>query len=455
MKGKIYQYFLGYLVVTAIAVSGNELLPVDQEPPIVMETHHRQLGITELTLRNGLKVVLKPTSFDKNEVFLRFLAPGGYATLDKCSRSSARVATRAIFESGLGGYSYDQLASLQYREFVDIKPQIDRFYRSINGSCRPESIATALKIIQMIFQNHEIKQSALKKVIESEKKNYIHCHPSGRVSLSELYYLVNTGNSGGFRSIGGRDLNDVNCTLVESILTHSFSRPSEFIGTIVGNIDVEESKRLVVEFLGALEDKKTYGWEQKVPPPTFPAGISRQEVAVGHSGDCEVTTWITLPINEELDANSFHAIQLTTRLVEARLQNVGAFINCPSECLDVFYDLPMFPYLKPVWINIRFRCTKEQISPMEQAIMKELTRLCCEGPRDEELATVKRRFAETTALWQRYNSFWHSNLINCYIWGWDPKELNPDDHLNTPAIRQLLKKSINLDNYSVINAYPD
>lgn len=427
---------------------------------IVKERYSSVLDITELTLKNGMKVILKPTKFEKNEVFIQFLAPGGYATLDKYSRTSARVAARAALESGLGGYSSDQLTSLQYRESVEVKPQIDKFYRTINGSCRPESMKTALTIVKMIFENHEINNSALKKVVEWERKNFENTHHGEEPTLNELYYVLNTQNSRGFRPASVGELNNIDFKLAQAIYNHSFSQPSEFIGTIVGNFDLKETKQLLGELLGELSNKEKFDWNKGVKAPKFPSGINRRVVSIGRGcSEDDVATWITIPINKALDQKTFSDLQIATKIMESRLREVGTFVSCQNHCLDVFYELPMFPYLNPVWVNIRFHCSKEQVPVMEKAIIKEIARLQAEGPKKSEIEKVLKLFVDSNAFWKRYNSFWHSNLINCYTWGWDPQKLGcicdgDEKELSATKVQQLFNECFSLDNYTVINAYP-
>ncbi len=56
------------------------LLPVVPTPSsVVEETGIPEVGITEWTLGNGVRVVLKPTDFKDDEVLVQAVSPGGYS----------------------------------------------------------------------------------------------------------------------------------------------------------------------------------------------------------------------------------------------------------------------------------------------------------------------------------------------------------------------------------------
>jgi hypothetical protein len=68
-------------------------------------------GITELVFSNGLKAVLKPTEFKKDEILMSAWAPGGYSVLAAEDYLSARYAADivggliiGVLENLSGGY---------------------------------------------------------------------------------------------------------------------------------------------------------------------------------------------------------------------------------------------------------------------------------------------------------------------------------------------------------------
>src|SRR6185312_9530835 len=76
---------------------------------IVKEETDEVLHTTTLTLSNGVKVVLKPTDFQNNQVLLSGFAPGGTSLYSDADFQSARYAANLTSISGLGNYSASEL----------------------------------------------------------------------------------------------------------------------------------------------------------------------------------------------------------------------------------------------------------------------------------------------------------------------------------------------------------
>eukprot|EP01034_Spumella_vulgaris_P035813 gene35813-44163_t len=80
-------------------VYGASLMETPPKPgAIVKETVDAALGTTELTLENGVRVVLKPTAFKNNQVLMGGFRQGGQSLYDAADLNSARLAS-ALFKS--------------------------------------------------------------------------------------------------------------------------------------------------------------------------------------------------------------------------------------------------------------------------------------------------------------------------------------------------------------------
>ena len=62
----------------------------------------RSAGITEWTLSNGVRVVLKPTTFKQDEILFRAFSPGGTSLADDQDFVAAETADQVVAQGGLG-----------------------------------------------------------------------------------------------------------------------------------------------------------------------------------------------------------------------------------------------------------------------------------------------------------------------------------------------------------------
>ena len=69
---------------------------------VVAESQLPAIGVTRWTLSNGVKVILKPTTFKADEVLIRGWSPGGSSLVSDADYPSASLATTAVDRGGAG-----------------------------------------------------------------------------------------------------------------------------------------------------------------------------------------------------------------------------------------------------------------------------------------------------------------------------------------------------------------
>ena len=102
---------------------------MDQKPApaaIVSEKTLPDLGVTDITLANGVRVIMKPTTFKKDEVVFSATSPGGNSLVTDADYPEAAVAASWIDNSGVGDLSETELTKLLSGKLVSVSPQIGR-----------------------------------------------------------------------------------------------------------------------------------------------------------------------------------------------------------------------------------------------------------------------------------------------------------------------------------------
>ena len=82
------------------------LLDAPPAPGTIVKTATKDaVGITEWELSNGVKVVLKPTTFKQDEILFRATSPGGTSLASDQDYIPASTATQVVVAGGLGKFS--------------------------------------------------------------------------------------------------------------------------------------------------------------------------------------------------------------------------------------------------------------------------------------------------------------------------------------------------------------
>ena len=123
---------------------GSQRRPDAADPPqpaaIVAEQELAGLGVTEITLANGVRVLLKPTDFKDDEVLFNAVSPGGSSLVQTSDFPEASTIDDVVNQSGVGDYSADgpgQGAHGQDRQRDALHPRADRRLRRQRLARRP------------------------------------------------------------------------------------------------------------------------------------------------------------------------------------------------------------------------------------------------------------------------------------------------------------------------------
>ena len=87
------------------AVAGRLVDKIPSGGAVVSERKHPEIGVTEWKLSNGVRVLLKPTDFNADQVLLGAYSPGGASLLPDSTFIAASGADLIPALSGVGQFS--------------------------------------------------------------------------------------------------------------------------------------------------------------------------------------------------------------------------------------------------------------------------------------------------------------------------------------------------------------
>ncbi|MBX6331729.1 MAG: insulinase family protein [Gemmatimonadaceae bacterium] len=121
---------------------------------IVREKYDTAAGITEWTLSNGARVIVKPTPNDPDEVLVRAWSPGGFSVMpDSLFFTPGRMVARVMTDlGGLGSRNHDALAQqLSTTGLQRMTVDIGYADESISLAGSPRSLETLFQLLHRQF----------------------------------------------------------------------------------------------------------------------------------------------------------------------------------------------------------------------------------------------------------------------------------------------------------------
>lgn len=446
MREKI---FLSFLLILA-PLPGFSLDDVPLPQNIRSLSKIEPINATEVILENGLRVIIKQTNFDADEVFVQMIASGGYASSDKEYLPSAMLAAKIAKESGPG--SNYQLNYDLYRDSIEFSVEIDKNLRTIDASGPSKSLGTILKLIEGVFTEQKFNQAALEAVVTRERTILNNRSADRDMAFEVMYTRLNTIDEPALMPLTIKDLDHVSLEKASGFYASSFTNPQDFHLIIVGDLNLEQTLQLLSEGLGKLKNHPSIKVPCCLKLPAFPEGVVKR--VIPSKVGSEAYERITFLLNTKYTPHSVFLLEMTTLLIEKRLRDVMVSETGKANGIDVGYQLPLFPYTKPLWITMTFRSKKKDVSKIESLIIKTLKEIQAAPVSEVDFNEIKLNLMAYDEFWQKDNSYWQASLANYSLWDWDLKSLGKvqEDYkpITKEELSQFIKEAFSTESYTVL-----
>ena len=127
--------------------------PLVTTPPkagkVLSEKTIPSIGLTEWTLSNGARVVLKPTDFKNDEILFSAYSNGGTSLSSDPDYMSASFASQVASVSGVGEFDAVSLSKLLTGKIVNVNPTISTLSEGFSGSASPKDLETLFQLAYM------------------------------------------------------------------------------------------------------------------------------------------------------------------------------------------------------------------------------------------------------------------------------------------------------------------
>ncbi|MFB9841986.1 M16 family metallopeptidase [Mucilaginibacter ginsenosidivorans] len=379
---------------------------------------------TTLTLSNGVKVILKPTTFKNDQILINGYHFGGTSLASDEDFTSANLAAGIIGSSGLADFNEIQLEKMLSGKNVSISPYIRELSEGINGSSSPKDFETALQLVYLYFtqprKDPDIWQSNI-----TQTKSLLANRSLDPTSVFQDTVSSTLSNHNFRRMVTTVDrLNSASLDKAYSFYKQRFSDANGFTFVLVGSFDAEKIKPLLEKYLGGLPSSggnKTY----KDLGIHIPAGQLTKEVHKGIGDKSSVQLVFSGPYDYS-EANNIQvdALEevLNIKLIE-RLREKEGGVYAPGVRAN-YSKLPSGRYS----ISVYFGCAPANVDKLIAATLDEINKIKNDGPEAVDIQKFKAETTRSIEVQLKENSFWEGHLTAS-----SQNQSNPDDALKSIA----------------------
>jgi zinc protease len=390
-------------------VSGKPLLAKEPAPgKIVSEKKDTVIDATTLTLSNGVKVILKPTTFKNDQILINAYHFGGTSLASDEDYMSANMSANIIGNSGLADFNEIQLGKMLSGKDVHISPSLNETTEGISGSSSPKDFETALQLVYLYFtqprKDPDIWQSNL-----SQTKSLLANRGLDPTSVFQDTVSATLSNHNFRRMIPTTErLNSASLDKAYSFYKERFADANGFTFTIVGSFDTDKIKPLLEKYLGGLPSANRQG-SYKNLGIHIPAGKLTKEV---HKGIGDKSS-VQLVFSGDYDFNANNNLQvdalneiLNIKLIE-RLREKEGGVYAPGVRAN-FVKIPNQRYS----IIVYFGCAPANVEKLINATMEEINKIKQNGPEAVDIQKFVAEETRSTEVQLKENSFWEAHLAS-------------------------------------------
>ena len=440
------------LPVTAYAekaVAASLMTTLPEGGRILFDKKNAELALSELTLSNGVKVIVKPTDFKNDQIVLTGFRFGGQSLYDVKDLYNAQYATSIVQQMGVGGFSPNELRKVLAGKTASASPRLTLLSEGVSGQSGTNDVESMLQLIHLYFTAPRKDEELFKSFVTKQQGMVQNMMSDPRTVFqdsSQRMMYANHPRAPRFpRTV---DFEKINMDRALDIYKERFANARGWTFYMVGSFDAAKLKPLIATYLGTLPSSAT-------PSPTFKdlgirpvTGVVKKEIRKGH----EPKSFISIAFTGETPFSDEEQLKLQA-LIE--LMNIKLIETLREELSGIYGGgmsggLSKNPY-SSYSINVSLPCGPENVDKLIKATFAEIQKIKDNGPSEADLNKVKEAFLKQYQEDLKDNNFWANRLQRSGELGTNPAGILTMEtrlkQITSKDLQEAAKKYFNMNNY--------
>ncbi len=384
---------------------------------ITAEKAIAEIGVTEWTLSNGARVVLKPTDFENQTVHVSASSPGGMALYPDRDFFSARSADDVVAVSGAGRHTVDDLEKLLAGRTASAGTYIGDYEEGAWGQAATSDLEVMFQLLHLKLTAPRRDEAAFATWKEGQVAFLINRTLIPETVFRDQLQRTLTKDHLRRRPPTVADLDQVDLDRALAIYGERFADVSDFTFTVVGSFDPAAVRPLVETYLASLPGKGRMEKRKDVGIRN-PRGVIEQQVKGGTEPKASVS--ITFHDDEKWSRQAEVDLTILSEVMRMRLREIL------REDMGGVYGVGAWGGISRAPRQVRtfaisFGCAPENVVALRKAVFDEIARLQKDGIAASYLDKIKEQHRRSFEVLLRNNDWWQGELSQAYDFGDDPR----------------------------------
>jgi len=368
----------------------------------VIKTEDKGYGVTQWTLGNGVRILIKPTNFKDDEIMFTANSWGGTNLYPDKDFHSANVSNSLQSEMGYGKFDKIALDKFLQGKTVSLYAGVGEINESLNGHSSKKDIETLFQLVYAAFAMPRKDSVAFKSFIQMQKAFIQNSSADPNNVFNDSVQYIMSGYNFRSKPQTEANINEISLNKAYSVYKERFSDPTDFVFTIVGSFNPDSLKPLVESYIGGISApiKHEVATDLKVKNPK---GILIKEIKKGNNPRSTVQLMWT-------GAFEYNRKNRFEMRVIAQLLNIKLRENLREDKGGVYgvglYPIPQhFPKGNYKFIE-GFSCAPDNVEKLITASIDEINDVKKNGCSDINLIKIKETLIKERETQLKENNFW-------------------------------------------------
>ena len=416
-----------------------------------------EVGITEVILSNQIKVILKPTEFEENQVLLDASTTGGASMFEVDEFMSFRMLNQVSQSSGLGAFSRKELERFLADKIAGIDFDVGEYTHGLRGSSSTEDLEILMQLVYLSFTSLRTDEQKFKSMMKKQKSQIesLQAHP--------LLALFEGANQMMYQNHPRRpivipneeQLDGIDLEKVSRAHRKAYGRAADFTFYVVGSFEIDAILPLLEQYIATLPNQST----DATHFIDHNVRITQEPIEERYSGGMEGSSYVAIQQSNyaAYDAKEIIASEILSELISDALtkklrEKEGGVYSASGSVVFEFYPVHRYG------LNVFFPCDPKRTEKLINLTKRAIARIQKGKIRDKDLEKAKEIIIKDYEEALKENNVWMRLIKSCHL------HQLPYDQIGTKIdriksitkedIKASAERHIDLERLLIFTSYP-
>ena len=415
---------------------------------------NESLGYTEWTLKNGIKVIVRPSTLKADEVTISAVSKGGLSMLSDEEYYQGAFLGMIMGNSGIGKFSSTELSKQLSGKSAWASVGTASYEHAVNAGGSPKDIETILQLMYLNFTSPRFDQTDLDNIKKMYIPYFTNMESDPNYICSKELQKTLYGNNPRRQATSVAQIEALNIPALQNVHAKLFSFAEGFRFIIAGNVDLNTLKPLVEKYIGSLPTSKNVEYAVVDDGVRYAGNITNEFRTKMEQPKVSVRLIYTGAMED--NAKNRLIVDLLSRALDSRYmvsireEKGGTYGVSVQGAVD---EYPTENY----FVAIVFDTNDQLADELVEICDKEIRKIAEEGPLADDVAKAKEFLQKNYANVLDNNSGWVSAITRWYEEGYNYKEeyLGILESVTLEDVKAFAQKLLDDNNRTLVMMRPE